>query len=143
MAQKEVEHMEDKEIIECLNKAFGKLKEREVEIPGEICLFVNKTAFFGIQEKYYFVIGTHILINPFVFAYKRKYKKHIDEMFELFQQTNIDSAPAFKTRNAAKRAVAYNRKHKWITEKQEKEAYRNGYKLINTQPGIFMEEVEQ
>lgn len=134
--------MKDEEIVKTFNEAFAKLIDEENEGPTQFCLFANKPMFFATQEKNYFVIGTRILINPVLFAHKRKYKKHIDEMFDSFEKTNLDTVPAFKTRNAAKRAVAYNRKHEWLTEKQEKEVDWKGYKLINTQPGIFMTEID-
>ena len=110
--------MDDLSVIKAMNDALDKMCH--TEIVDQYVMFLNKASFFAAQEKNYFVIGTHIFINPWMFAHKRKYKKHIDEMFELFNETNVDSYPAFKTRNAAKRAVAYNRKHSWLTEKQEK-----------------------
>lgn len=130
--------MKDEEIVKAFNEAFAKMQNKEIE-SSQFVIFANKPMFFAAQEKNYFVIGTRIVINLFMFAYKRKYKKHIDEKFDSFEKADLDAVPAFKTRNAAKRAVAYNRKHKWLTEKQEKEVYWRGYKLINTQPGIFTE----
>lgn len=126
------EIMDDLSVIKAMNDVFDKMHNTEITV-GQYTMFLNKAMFFAVQEKNYFVIGTRIVLNPSAFAYKRKYKKHIDEMFDLFQQTNVDSYPAFKTRNAAKRAAAYNRKHSWLTEKQEKEVEIKGIKTICTE----------
>lgn len=133
--------MDDLSVIKAMNDALDKMHHTEI-IVDQYVMFLNKAQFFGVQEKNYFVIGTRIVINPFAFAYKRKYKRHVDEMFDLFQQTNVDSYPAFKTRNAAKRAVAYNRKHGWLTEKQEKEVEINGIKIICVEPSRFETTIE-
>lgn len=132
--------MDDLSVIKALNDVFDKMHHTEID--NQYTMFLNKATFFAVQEKNYFVIGTRIVINPCAFAYKRKYKRHIDEMFDLFQQTNVDSYPAFKTRNAAKRAVAYNRKHGWLTEKQEKEVEINGIKTIRVEPTRFKTTIE-
>ena len=127
-------------VIKAINDAFDKIDSTEIVV--ENVMFVSKATFFAIQEKNYFVIGTRIVTNPCVFFHKRKYKKYINEMFDLFQQTNVDSYPAFKTRNAAQRAVAYNRKHSWLTEKQEKEVEINGIKTICIKSTKFEETIE-
>ena len=132
--------MDDLSVIKALNDTFSKMHHTEID--DQYTVFLNKAVFFAVQEKNYFVIGTRVVINPCTVAYKRKYKRHIDEMFDLFQQTNVDSYPAFKTRNAAKRAVAYNRKHGWLTEKQEKEVEINGIKTICVEPSRFEATIE-
>ena len=132
--------MDDLSVVKVLNDAFDKLYHTEIN--DQYTLFLAKAAFFAVQEKNYFVIGTRIVINPFMFACKRKYKRHIDELFDLFDETNVDSYPAFKTRNAAKRAVAYNRKHKHLTGKHSFEVELNGIKTIRVEPSIFKASIE-
>lgn len=124
-----------------MNHALDKIM-RYTEKDNRYVMFFNKATFFAAQEKRYFVIGTRIVINPSAVAHKRKYKKHIEEMFASFKRTNVYSYPAFKTLNAAKRAVSYNRKHSWLTENQEKETEINGIKAICVEPTEFETTIE-
>ena len=129
--------MDNDEIIKMFNETFDKINEECKVETHPYFAFFNKATFFAVQGKNYFVSGTNIIVNPSFFVYKKKYKKHIKEMFELFEKTNVDSMPAFKTRNAAKRAVAYNRHHEHIVEKQEREVEMFGIKLIRLDSDKF------
>lgn len=132
--------MNDLPLIKAMNNAIDKM--RHTEINNQYVMFLNKAVFFAAQEKLYFVIGTRIVINPGAVAHKRKYKRHLEEIFASFQRTNVYSYPAFKTLNAAKRAVSYNRKHSWLTENQEKETEINGIKAICIEPNEFETTIE-
>lgn len=131
--------MEDKEFVEALNKSFDIMRNQDFENP-QYTVFCNKAIFFAIQEKNYFVIGTRIIINP-VFAYKKKYKKIKEQLWDSFDSIDLHNVPAFKTRNAAKRAVAYNRKHEWLTANHQKEAEHYGVKIVEVEPRAFEGEI--
>ena len=99
--------IEDEEIIAKLNDIFAKMHDHTVPEENYV-VFATKPNFHAIQEHYYFVIGTRLIINPVML--KRKWKHATDQFLELFAETNIDQAECYKTRNEALRAVARNRK---------------------------------
>ena len=128
--------MEEQEILERLNKGFQQIFNTVPNQP--YCCFMSKSPFFAAQEKNYFVIGTRLIVNP---CYLNKTSKADFET--LFYETDLTHAEFFKTRNAAKRAVARNRRG---IEKElptnEKEVMIRGIKTILVESNRFCTETE-
>jgi hypothetical protein len=119
------------DLLETLNKASQVLKqahEKPLTTGNYIC-FMNKLTFFATQNKKFFLIGTRIITNPAFLNHK--WDKMKDNFIDLFQETDIDEAPAFATRNAAIRARSLVRKGISLSKAHHKSEFNlNGFLCV-------------
>ena len=100
--------LDENKIKKFLNEDFERLMSNEIIYPGPV-YFMNKSSFHAVQEHHYFVIGTRLIVGPWKLN-KKWNEVEKEQFFESFDNADIDHAECYKTRNAALRAVARNRK---------------------------------
>ena len=113
--------MIDEQFFKNLYKTLEHLADQEVNTSGPV-LFLNKPMYYVCQGYHYAVIGTRLI---------DLHRLNDERFLELFMRTNVDYAQFFKTRNAAKRAIAANRKGTQRSEKFNPHRTRiNGYDCV-------------